>query len=60
MKAAGQEVRFTPLEEVADQVAVGIQRDQFWMIAPSERFDAQIRARADSMLGRGHPSYMKG
>ena len=60
MKAAGQEVRFTPLEEVADQVAVGIQRDQFWMIAPSERFDAQIRARADSMIARHHPTYMKG
>jgi NAD(P)-dependent dehydrogenase (short-subunit alcohol dehydrogenase family) len=60
MKAAGQEVRFTPLEEVADQVAVGIQRDQFWMIAPSDRFDAQIRARAESMVGRGHPRYMKG
>jgi NAD(P)-dependent dehydrogenase (short-subunit alcohol dehydrogenase family) len=60
MKASGQEVRFTPLEEVADQVATGIQRDQFWMIAPSERSDAQIRARADSMLSRGHPNYMKG
>jgi NAD(P)-dependent dehydrogenase (short-subunit alcohol dehydrogenase family) len=60
MKAAGQEVRFTPLVEVADQVAIGIQRDQFWMIAPSERFDAQIRARAESMIARGHPSYMKG
>jgi NAD(P)-dependent dehydrogenase (short-subunit alcohol dehydrogenase family) len=60
MKAAGQEVRFTPLEEVADQVAVGIQRDQFWMIAPSERSDAQIRARAESMLARRHPTYMKG
>jgi NAD(P)-dependent dehydrogenase (short-subunit alcohol dehydrogenase family) len=60
MKASGQEVRFTPLEEVADQVATGIQRDQFWMLAPSERSDAQIRARADSMLARGEPSYMKG
>jgi NAD(P)-dependent dehydrogenase (short-subunit alcohol dehydrogenase family) len=60
MKASGQEVRFTPLEEVADQVAVGIKRDQFWMIAPSDRFDAQIRARADSMIARQHPTYMKG
>jgi NAD(P)-dependent dehydrogenase (short-subunit alcohol dehydrogenase family) len=60
MKASGQEVRFTPLEEVADQVATGIQRDQFWMIAPSERSDAQIRARAESMLGRKPPTYMKG
>jgi NAD(P)-dependent dehydrogenase (short-subunit alcohol dehydrogenase family) len=60
MRAAGQEVRFTPLEEVADQVAVGIQRDQFWMIAPSDRSDAQIRERAKSMLARQHPTYMKG
>ncbi len=60
MEAAGQEVRFTPLEEVADQVAVGIETDQFWMIAPSERSDSQIRARADSMIGRGHPDYMRG
>jgi len=59
MRASGQEVRFTPLEEVADQVAVGIQRDQFWMIAPSERFDAKIRARAESMLARRHPDYMR-
>jgi len=59
MRASGQEVRFTPLEEVADQVAVGIVRDQFWMIAPSERFDAQIRARAESMLARRHPDYMR-
>jgi NAD(P)-dependent dehydrogenase (short-subunit alcohol dehydrogenase family) len=60
MKASGQEVRFTPLEEVADQVVSGIRRDQFWMIAPSERSDAQIRARAESMLARKHPTYMKG
>ena len=59
MKAAGQEVRFTPLEEVADQVAVGIKRDQFWMIAPSDRSDSQIRARAESMIGRQHPTYIR-
>jgi NAD(P)-dependent dehydrogenase (short-subunit alcohol dehydrogenase family) len=59
LKASGQEVRFTPLEEVADQVATGIQRDQFWMIAPSDRSDAQIRARADSMIARRHPTYLK-
>ncbi len=58
-RAAGREVQFTPLEEVADQVAVGIQRDQFWMIAPSDRSDMQIRARAESMIGRHHPTYMK-
>jgi NAD(P)-dependent dehydrogenase (short-subunit alcohol dehydrogenase family) len=58
MRAAGQDVRFTPLEEVADQVATGILEDRFWMLAPSERTDAQIRARAESMIARNDPAYM--
>lgn len=58
MRAAGQEVQFTPLEEVADQVATGILGDQFWMLAPSERTDGQIRARAESMLARNQPDYL--
>jgi NAD(P)-dependent dehydrogenase (short-subunit alcohol dehydrogenase family) len=58
MREAGQEVRFTPLEEVADQVATGILDDRFWMLAPSERTDSQIRARAESMVARGQPDYM--
>jgi NAD(P)-dependent dehydrogenase (short-subunit alcohol dehydrogenase family) len=58
MKNAGQDVKFTPLEEVADQVATGIVNEQFWMLAPSDRTDQQIRARAESMIGRGQPDYM--
>lgn len=58
LRARGEEVHFTPLEEVADQVAVGIQQDQFWILAPSDRTDSQIRARAESMLARGRPEYM--
>ena len=58
MRDSGQEVRFTPLEEVADQVATGILEDRFWMLAPSERTDHQIRARAESMILRAQPDYM--
>ena len=58
MKSAGVDVQFTPLEEVADQVATGIRNDQFWMLAPSDRTDQQIRARAESMIARGQPDYM--
>jgi NAD(P)-dependent dehydrogenase (short-subunit alcohol dehydrogenase family) len=55
---AGQEVSFTPLAEVADQVATGILEDRFWMLAPSERTDRQLRARAESMILRAQPDYM--
>jgi NAD(P)-dependent dehydrogenase (short-subunit alcohol dehydrogenase family) len=58
MEDAGREVAFTPLEEVADQVAVGIKNDQFWMLVEGEGTDERIRARADSLLGRKHPDYL--
>jgi NAD(P)-dependent dehydrogenase (short-subunit alcohol dehydrogenase family) len=58
MRQAGQDVQFTPLEEVADQVATGILHDQFWMLVESERTDGQISARADSMLARTQPDYL--
>ena len=58
MRSAGQEVQFTPLEEVADQVATGILNDQFWMLAGSERTDGLIQARATSMITRSQPEYM--
>jgi NAD(P)-dependent dehydrogenase (short-subunit alcohol dehydrogenase family) len=58
MRQAGQEVRFTPLEEVADQVASGILAGQFWMLAPSERTDQQIGMRSESMIARSQPNYL--
>lgn len=58
MHSAGHEVQFTPLEEVADQVATGISKDQFWMLAESERTDKLVQARATSMIDRGLPEYM--
>jgi NAD(P)-dependent dehydrogenase (short-subunit alcohol dehydrogenase family) len=58
MRSAGQAVVFTPLEEVADQVATGILNDQFWMLAESEHTDGLIQARASSMITRSQPEYM--
>ncbi|MCX4592938.1 SDR family NAD(P)-dependent oxidoreductase [Streptomyces sp. NBC_01549] len=59
MKEAGQEVRFTPVEEVADLVADGIREDRFWLLPASEHSDRQIRARSRSMLDRADPSYLE-
>ncbi|MFG2785638.1 SDR family NAD(P)-dependent oxidoreductase [Streptomyces prunicolor] len=59
MKEAGKEVAFTPVEEVADLVVDGIRADRFWLLPESEHSDAQIRARADSMLDRANPSYLE-
>ncbi|MEU2618985.1 SDR family NAD(P)-dependent oxidoreductase [Streptomyces sp. NPDC007157] len=59
MRAAGEEVAFTPVEEVAEFVVAGIRADRFWLLPESERSDAQIRARARSMLDRANPSYLE-
>ncbi|MFD1659729.1 SDR family NAD(P)-dependent oxidoreductase [Streptomyces caeni] len=59
MRAAGNEVRFTPVEEVAGLVVDGIRADRFWLLPGSEHSDAQIRARARSMLDRANPSYLE-
>jgi NAD(P)-dependent dehydrogenase (short-subunit alcohol dehydrogenase family) len=59
MRAAGKEVRFTPVEEVADLVVTGIRADRFWLLPASEHSDTQIRARARSMLDRANPSYLE-
>ncbi|MFF5029302.1 SDR family NAD(P)-dependent oxidoreductase [Streptomyces collinus] len=59
MRAAGHEVRFTPVEEVADLVVDGVRADRFWLLPASEHSDAQIRARARSMLERAAPSYLE-
>ncbi|MFJ2258094.1 SDR family NAD(P)-dependent oxidoreductase [Streptomyces sp. NPDC087844] len=59
MREAGKEVRFTPVEEVADFVVDGIRADRFWLLPPSEHSDAQIRARSRSMLDRADPAYLE-
>lgn len=59
MRAAGEEVRFTPVEEVAELVVEGIRADRFWLLPAGEHSDARIRARARSMLDRANPSYLE-
>ncbi|MFF8531603.1 SDR family NAD(P)-dependent oxidoreductase [Streptomyces sp. NPDC015532] len=59
MNEAGHEVRFTPVEEVADLVADGIREDRFWLLPESEHSDRQIRARSRSMLERADPTYLE-
>ncbi|MET8447110.1 SDR family NAD(P)-dependent oxidoreductase [Streptomyces sp. NPDC005209] len=59
MREAGREVRFTPVEEVAELVVDGVRADRFWLLPVSEHSDAQIRARSRSMLDRANPSYLE-
>jgi NAD(P)-dependent dehydrogenase (short-subunit alcohol dehydrogenase family) len=59
MAAAGIEVRYTEPSEVADQVVRGVRDDLFWIMAPSDSIDTQIRARAASMLERANPTYLR-
>jgi len=58
MQAAGMPFQETPLEQVADEVVRGIREERFWMLPTSERTDASIRARAQSMLDRSNPDYV--
>ena len=58
MADAGVQVTYTPVEEVADRVADAVVTGTFWILPPSERADAKIRARADSMVERSNPTYI--
>jgi len=59
MSAAGITPVYTEPSEVADQVIAGVKHGDFWIMAPSPSTDAQIRARADSMLHRTNPTYLR-
>ena len=59
MRQAGIEVEYTPVEEVAARVVDGIRAGDFWIFAPSERSDEQIRAKAESLLKRENPTYVR-
>jgi len=59
MSAAGITVNYTEPAEVADQVVAGVQAGDFWILAPSPSTDLQIQARADSMLKRSNPTYLR-
>jgi NAD(P)-dependent dehydrogenase (short-subunit alcohol dehydrogenase family) len=59
MRKAGIDLEYTPVEEVADRVVDAIRAGTFWILAPSERTDDSIKARAQSMLERSNPTYLK-
>lgn len=59
MAAAGITPSYTEPTEVADQVVEGVRSATFWIMAPSEHTDEQIQARADSMLARSNPTYLR-
>jgi NAD(P)-dependent dehydrogenase (short-subunit alcohol dehydrogenase family) len=59
MREAGVDVQYTPVEEVAGRVVDAVRAGDFWILPPSDRTDEQIRARADSMLKRENPTYVR-
>jgi NAD(P)-dependent dehydrogenase (short-subunit alcohol dehydrogenase family) len=59
MRAAGIEPEYTPVESVAEETLAGIREGRFWILPASERTDATITARAESMLHRSTPTYLE-
>ena len=59
MKAAGINIAYTPVEEVAELVVAGLLANEFWMHPRSERGDNQLLARTDSILNRANPTYLR-
>jgi NAD(P)-dependent dehydrogenase (short-subunit alcohol dehydrogenase family) len=59
MRAAGIEPDYTEPEEVAEQVAAAVVAGDFWILPPSAHTDSQIQGRAESMLKRENPSYLR-
>ncbi|MFD0690769.1 SDR family NAD(P)-dependent oxidoreductase [Actinomadura fibrosa] len=60
MRAHGLEPEFTPVDEVAAHAVEGVRDGRFWLLPGSDRTDALIRARAESMLHRSAPTYLGG
>jgi NAD(P)-dependent dehydrogenase (short-subunit alcohol dehydrogenase family) len=59
MRAAGMEPDYTPVESVAEECFQGIREGRFWILPASDRTDQKIRARAESQLTRGAPTYVE-
>jgi NAD(P)-dependent dehydrogenase (short-subunit alcohol dehydrogenase family) len=57
-EAAGMDLVWAPLEEVADVCVEGIREDRFWIAVPSDATSARIRARAESQVARTAPEYL--
>jgi NAD(P)-dependent dehydrogenase (short-subunit alcohol dehydrogenase family) len=58
LKAAGEDVTFADMSEVADLALEGILADRFWIHTGSDRMSAMIDARAASMRDRTPPEYL--
>jgi len=59
MRAAGREIAYTPVEEVAGVVVEGIRANRFWMMPASDRGDESMRLRYESMRSRANPTYLR-
>jgi NAD(P)-dependent dehydrogenase (short-subunit alcohol dehydrogenase family) len=59
MRAAGIEPNYTEPDEVAEQVAAAVVAGDFWILPPSAHTDSQIQGRAESMLKRENPTYLR-
>jgi NAD(P)-dependent dehydrogenase (short-subunit alcohol dehydrogenase family) len=59
MKAAGLDVEYTAVEEVAVRVVDAIRDEQFWILPEDDQTDLRIRERAQSMLDRANPGYLQ-
>ena len=59
MRAAGVEIRYTEPAEVAERVAAAVVAGDFWILPPSPQSDGQIQSRAESMLKRENPTYLR-
>jgi len=59
MREAGAEVQYTPVEEVAGCVVDAVRAGDFWIYPPSDAGDEQIRAKAESLLKRENPTYVR-
>jgi NAD(P)-dependent dehydrogenase (short-subunit alcohol dehydrogenase family) len=59
MKAAGVEVAYTPVEEVAERVVAALYANTFWIHPDNENSDQQLVARTDSILKRQNPDYLR-
>ena len=57
-KAAGMEVMFAPLAEVADLCLEGIRNDTFWITVPNPMTSERIQARATSQIEQTAPDYL--
>jgi NAD(P)-dependent dehydrogenase (short-subunit alcohol dehydrogenase family) len=58
MEAAGMEVQFAPLSEVADICFDGILNDTFWITVPHSEQQQKIRDRAASQIDGSPPEYL--